>query len=56
MEISRDTNQMMSQSLNLTELIPEPFHTGEKHETAILVLNTKPFEAKPLIFDINGLI
>ena len=25
-----------------------------KTDTAILVLNTKPFAAKPMIFDLNG--
>ena len=31
---------------------PDP--PGPKTDEAILVLNTKPFAAKPLIFDLNG--
>ena len=27
---------------------------GNETDTAILVLNTKPFAAKPMIFDLNG--
>ena len=41
---------MMSEPI-VEQSIPEPSDPTDK---AILVLNTKPFAAKPLVFDLNG--
>jgi len=51
-ELSRDTNKMMKSNFQSSD---DPGTIGEPTDTAILVLNTKPFEAKSLIFDITGL-
>ena len=57
-KISQKINDMMIKTQN-AELM-EMLENGKgpvspnKTDTAILVLNTKPFAAKPMIFDLNG--
>ena len=63
-KISRETNQMMAQNQNdeidgdsneeLNDGNDVPMEPGNKTDTAILVLNTKPFAAKPMIFHLTG--
>ena len=53
MEISEKTNDMMMKLFG--EDPPGPDPPGPQTDTAILALNTKPFEAKPLLFDLNGM-
>ena len=49
-KVSLEIKQMMSEPI-IGEPNPEPSDPTDK---AILVLNTKPFAAKPLVFDLNG--
>ena len=35
-------------------IIEKPSEPSDPTDKAILVLNTKPFAAKPLVFDLNG--
>ena len=50
----------MKVSLEIKEMMTEPKENGleskpaDPTDKAILVLNTKPFAAKPLVFDLNG--
>ena len=54
----------MKVSLEIKEMMESPKEDAENLEQgpseptdkAILVLNTKPFAAKPLVFDLNGKI
>jgi len=47
-------------SLEIKEMMTEPIEgeleskPADPTDKAILVLNTKPFAAKPLVFDLNG--
>ena len=57
MKISQKTNDMMIkiQNAERAELLEKGRGSlGNETDTAILVLNTKPFAAKPMIFDLNG--
>ena len=54
MKVSLEIKEMMeSPNEDLEDLIQGP---SEPTDKAILVLNTKPFAAKPLVFDLNGKI
>ena len=49
-KVSMETNSMVSELHGGIGSSP----SGPETDEAILVLNTKPFAAKPLIFDLNG--
>ena len=48
-KVSLEIKQMMSEPI-----IEKPSEPSDPTDKAILVLNTKPFAAKPLVFDLNG--
>ena len=50
MKVSLEIKEMMTEPIE-GELESKPADPTDK---AILVLNTKPFAAKPLVFDLNG--
>ena len=50
MKVSLEIKEMMTEPID-NELESKPADPTDK---AILVLNTKPFAAKPLVFDLNG--
>ena len=49
-KVSLEIKEMMAEPIK-SELESKPADPTDK---AILVLNTKPFAAKPLVFDLNG--
>ena len=50
--ISKEMKGMIAKSMDST--FEENLLNKTPSETAVLVLNTKPFAAKPLVFDLNG--
>ena len=52
MGISKEMKGMIAESMDIT--LDDNLATGPPTDKAVLVLNTKPFAAKPLVFDLNG--